>query len=213
MKELTLLALAVTILGAAPAAAQVVKGSSPQAPEATAVASSRSLTASERQQLQSMIAQHDRVRARLSPADRADLDKLTAHVRQELFAAPPRGKLLDAATQIVGRTIAGLGAAEATTIAEYALGGLATVQPTGPRGVAGASASGGSPAGVESGAGGGQAQFMSATQQMQETQMSFNLQYLQLQQSMQNESRQFTLVSNIMKTKHDTVKNSISNIR
>jgi hypothetical protein len=47
----------------------------------------------------------------------------------------------------------------------------------------------------------------------QETQMSFNLQYLQLQSQMQNENRQFTAVSNIMKTKHDTVKNSISNIR
>jgi predicted AlkP superfamily phosphohydrolase/phosphomutase len=50
-------------------------------------------------------------------------------------------------------------------------------------------------------------------QSLQETQMSFNLQYLQLQNSMQNENRQFTMVSNIMKTKHDTVKNSISNIR
>ena len=55
--------------------------------------------------------------------------------------------------------------------------------------------------------------LMAATQQMQETQMSFNLQYLQLQESMQNENRQYTMVSNIMKTKHDTVKNSISNIR
>jgi hypothetical protein len=55
--------------------------------------------------------------------------------------------------------------------------------------------------------------LMSATQQMQETQMSFNLQYLQLQNQMQNENRQYTAVSNIMKTKHDTVKNSISNIR
>ncbi|HEY7680004.1 MAG TPA: hypothetical protein VIC04_05745 [Terriglobia bacterium] len=43
--------------------------------------------------------------------------------------------------------------------------------------------------------------------------MSYNLQYLQLQTAMQNENRQFTMVSNIMKTKHDTVKNSISNIR
>ncbi len=52
-----------------------------------------------------------------------------------------------------------------------------------------------------------------ALQQLQEMQMSFNQQYLQLQQQMQDESRRFTLLSNIMKTKHDTVKNSISNIR
>ena len=54
---------------------------------------------------------------------------------------------------------------------------------------------------------------LSATQQMQETQMSFNLQYLQLQSQMQSENRSYTAISNIMKTKHDTVKNSISNIR
>jgi hypothetical protein len=43
--------------------------------------------------------------------------------------------------------------------------------------------------------------------------MSFNMQYLQLQQKMQDESRRFTLLSNIMKTRHDTAKNSISNVR
>jgi hypothetical protein len=46
-----------------------------------------------------------------------------------------------------------------------------------------------------------------------ESAMSFNLQYLQLQSQMQQENRSYTAVSNIMKTKHDTVKNSISNIR
>ena len=61
--------------------------------------------------------------------------------------------------------------------------------------------------------GSGQAQLLDATKQMQETQMSFNLQYLQLQSQMQHENRAYTAVSNIMKTKHDTVKNSISNIR
>lgn len=48
---------------------------------------------------------------------------------------------------------------------------------------------------------------------LQELAMSFNLQYLQLQSQMQHENRSYTAVSNIMKTKHDTVKNSISNIR
>jgi hypothetical protein len=47
----------------------------------------------------------------------------------------------------------------------------------------------------------------------QETRMSFNLQYLQLQDQMQRENRSYTAISNIMKTKHDTVKNSISNVR
>jgi hypothetical protein len=67
---------------------------------------------------------------------------------------------------------------------------------------------------VGSAAGGDSSQaLLDATKQMQETQMSFNLQYLQLQTQMQNDNRQYTAVSNIMKTKHDTVKNSISNIR
>jgi len=46
-----------------------------------------------------------------------------------------------------------------------------------------------------------------------EMQQSFNLQYLQLQQDMQQQNRQFTLVSNIMKVKHDTAKNAINNVR
>ena len=43
--------------------------------------------------------------------------------------------------------------------------------------------------------------------------MSYNTQYLALQTQMQNENRQYTTISNVMKTKHDTVKNSISNVR
>ena len=80
--------------------------------------------------------------------------------------------------------------------------------------VGGAAGGAGSSAiGVAAGGSGGQDQLLAATKQMQETQMSFNLQYLQLQSQMQNENRSYTAVSNIMKTKHDTVKNSISNVR
>jgi DNA-binding protein YbaB len=38
-------------------------------------------------------------------------------------------------------------------------------------------------------------------------------QYQQLQQTLQTESRTFTAISNVLKTKHDTVKNSINNVR
>lgn len=55
--------------------------------------------------------------------------------------------------------------------------------------------------------------LLEQTRQMRETEMSFNLQYLQLQSQMQHENRSYTAISNIMKTKHDTVKNSISNVR
>ncbi len=44
-------------------------------------------------------------------------------------------------------------------------------------------------------------------------QATFNMQYLQLQQEMQDENRKFTTLSNIMKTRHDTAKNAISNVK
>jgi len=53
----------------------------------------------------------------------------------------------------------------------------------------------------------------SKQKQLMEMSQSFNLQYLGLQQAMQDENRRFTLVSNIMKNKHDTAKNAINNIR
>ena len=52
-----------------------------------------------------------------------------------------------------------------------------------------------------------------AVREMAEMSQGFNMQYLQLQQAMQDENRRFTLVSNIMKTKHDTAKSAINNIR
>lgn len=55
--------------------------------------------------------------------------------------------------------------------------------------------------------------LLEASRAMQEMQMSFNLQYLMLQNQMSEESRQFTLLSNVMKTKHDTARNAINNVR
>ena len=52
-----------------------------------------------------------------------------------------------------------------------------------------------------------------AAREMREMQQSFNMQFLALQNDMQKENRQFTMVSNIMKTKHDTAKNAINNVR
>jgi hypothetical protein len=56
-------------------------------------------------------------------------------------------------------------------------------------------------------------ELLKAIGEMQEMQMSFNLQYLMLQNKVSQENRQFTMVSNIMKNKHDTAKNAINNIR
>ena len=56
-------------------------------------------------------------------------------------------------------------------------------------------------------------ELMDAAKEMQEMNQRFNLQYLQLEQDMQNQNRQFTLVSNVMKVKHDTAKSAINNVR
>lgn len=61
--------------------------------------------------------------------------------------------------------------------------------------------------------GNAQQDMMNQTKDMQEMMQSFNLQYLQLQEKMQGENRSFTTVSNVMKTKHDTAKASINNVR
>jgi hypothetical protein len=55
--------------------------------------------------------------------------------------------------------------------------------------------------------------MMSQMRSFQEMNMSFNMQYLALQEKMQADNRQFSTLSNIMKTKHDTAKNAINNVR
>ena len=53
---------------------------------------------------------------------------------------------------------------------------------------------------------------LAATRELQRESQTFNLQYLQLQESMQRESREFTALSNVMKVKHDSAKAAINNI-
>jgi hypothetical protein len=154
------------------------------------------LSAADESTLSAMIAQHQKLRLRLPEEYRHELDRLTVLMRKQLFAALPRVNLLASATQIVRKIIPGVTPAEARSLSEYVLGGIA----------------GGDAIGAAAG-GSSQTELMNATKEMQETQMSFNLQYLQLQSQMQNENRSYTAISNIMKNKHDTVKNSISNVR
>ena len=54
---------------------------------------------------------------------------------------------------------------------------------------------------------------MRSTKEMQEMNQSFNLQYLGLQQKMQADDRKFTLMSNIMKKKHEKAREVINNVR
>jgi hypothetical protein len=65
------------------------------------------------------------------------------------------------------------------------------------------------------GAGGGAAgggDIVEATRALQQEAQSSNLQYLQLQEAMQRESREFTSLTNVMKVKHDSAKAAINNI-
>jgi hypothetical protein len=59
---------------------------------------------------------------------------------------------------------------------------------------------------------GGDGDLLEATRALQQQSQSFNLEYLQLQESMQRQSREFTALSNVMKVKHDTAKAAIDNV-
>ncbi len=68
----------------------------------------------------------------------------------------------------------------------------------------------GSTAGIASGSGSGSPTDLSSM--LQDGQAS-NLQLLALQQQIQNETQQFSTVSNVMRAKYDTAKAAVSNIR
>jgi len=53
---------------------------------------------------------------------------------------------------------------------------------------------------------------LEATRAIQQEARTYNLQYLQLQEAMQRESREFTALSNVMRVKHDSAKSAIANI-
>jgi hypothetical protein len=58
----------------------------------------------------------------------------------------------------------------------------------------------------------GDGDIVQATRALQQEARTFNLQYLQLQEGMQRESREFSALSNVMRVKHDTAKSAINNI-
>jgi hypothetical protein len=60
--------------------------------------------------------------------------------------------------------------------------------------------------------GSGEQDLLEATRAMQAESRASNLQYLQLQEAMQRESRGFTAASNVLKVKHDSAKSAIANI-
>jgi hypothetical protein len=124
-------------------------------------------------------------------------------------AAPyvPGGAVVNAAAQ--GMAGAANSAAGGGSVGDYGQGGTMNIPGGGPGVGTQTGGQGGAPAST----GNAQQDLMNQTKALQEMQMSFNLQYLTLQQKMQGENRQFSTISNVLKTKHDTTKNSINNIR
>lgn len=57
------------------------------------------------------------------------------------------------------------------------------------------------------------ADLLAMQRQLQQEGISQSAQYLQLQDQMQRESRQYSAVSNVMKVRHDSAKSAINNIR
>jgi hypothetical protein len=70
----------------------------------------------------------------------------------------------------------------------------------------------GTGAGAAAAALGGEDDLVTATRALQQQAQTFNLQYLQLQEGMQRENREFTALSNVMKVKHDSARAAIQNI-
>lgn len=61
--------------------------------------------------------------------------------------------------------------------------------------------------------GGGAMDTLSRQEMMNHDSQAFSAMYLQLQNSMQQESRQFNAISNVIKVRHDSAKAAINNIR
>lgn len=129
----------------------------------------------------------------------------------EAVASVLPGAPLVAAT-VKGATSAmsgpGLGGPSGTT------GGV-TLSPRVPLGGVGPGASGapiGQTPGVDPASGGADGGDPNMQSVMAESQ-AFNMYYLQLQEEMSAENRQYSALSNVLKARHDTVKNAIGNIR
>jgi hypothetical protein len=94
-----------------------------------------------------------------------------------------------------------------TSLGAYGAGGVASPRIPMTGGTAETPTIGGATAGA--GPGAESSSVEGALAQSQE----FNLYYLQLQEQLSAENRAFSAMSNVLKTRHDTVKNAIGNIR
>ena len=113
----------------------------------------------------------------------------------------------EVATHVVG------GPVLAAAVHDARLGATSALAGTGPAGIGPPTAAGsGIAAAAAAGATAGNPEMASMEALMQQGQLS-NVQLLALQQQIQQESQQFSTVSNVMRAKHDTAKAAVSNIR
>lgn len=129
--------------------------------------------------------EHRTVRGRLPPAVRTDLDRLTARVRDVLFAPAPRAIAWEDAKSAVRRIVPGLSDSDTEILAAYALDGIASGDLEVLR-------------------------FAQTTPSF-EALSGFKSQYLQMQQEMQRVSRGMNILSNLFNS--DAVKTAISKVR
>ena len=141
------------------------------------------LTSAMTTQLALLRAGYERLRARLSVRDAGLLRRLVVRVRGELFREAGFSRLRLSAGAIIGRVVPNLDAVEAVALTDYVLAAIAAGEAGPPPG------------------------------EPPDRQVNYNFQYAQLQPQMQHENRSYTAISNIMKTKYDTLKNSITNVR
>jgi hypothetical protein len=112
------------------------------------------------------------------------------------------------ALRSAAQAVAGGVASSVALAAPYVPGGM--ILSAAIRGAA----SPGARAALDGGAGGAgpEGDLLDATRTLQRESQAFNVRYLELQEAMQRESREFTTLTNVMKVKHDTAKAAITNI-
>ena len=113
----------------------------------------------------------------------------------------PGGPILAAALR---PTAAGAGPAAMTAPSAAGAGTASGVGSLTPEGSAGTAGIGSGPTGADGGGGVEAALNQSANQ---------NMYFIELQERISAESRNYSAISNVLKARHDTVKNAIGNIR
>ena len=128
---------------------------------------------------------------------------LLGAVRAATQPAPGSAPVAGAAPFLGSGNVLGAGSLPGSSaLGGSMLGGAAAGQAT-PLGA------GTSPAGA---VGGSETDIMASARALQAESAAFNAQYLQLQEAMQRENREYTALSNVMRVKHETARAAIGNI-